>query len=86
MQTYYLMMIDNFKFIVHNQNSVLQVTQQNEGSITNIIAIFKASNSFKHWDKMENFKCEIKEILFVNNAFGTDSPYSEKINKFLNNN
>lgn len=30
MQTYYLMMIDNFKFIVHNQNSVLQVTQQNE--------------------------------------------------------
>ena len=91
MQTYYLLMIDSFKFVIHKQSSNLQVTQQNEGGITNIVAIFKASDNFRHWVSMENFQVDkklygkIKEVLFKNPSFTEQGSYQDKINNFLNN-
>ena len=86
MQTYYLLMIDSFKLVVHTQSSSLQVTQQNEGGVTNIVAIFKALDNWKYWDKMENFNGEIKEVIFKNPSFTEQGSYQDKINNFLNNN
>ena len=85
MQTYYLLMIDSYKFIVHNQNSSLQVTQQNEGGVTNIVAIFKAHDNWRYWDKMEDFKQDIKEVIFINPSFTEQGSYKNEINNFLNN-
>ena len=86
MQTYYLIMIDNFKFIVHKENSQLSVTQEHEGKISNIVAIFKADNNSKYWAKMENFKENIIEIIYKNSSFTEQGSYKNKINNFLNNN
>tara|TARA_R100001594_G_scaffold145293_1_gene195298 strand:+ start:368 stop:628 length:261 start_codon:yes stop_codon:yes gene_type:complete len=84
METYYLLLIDNYKFIISKENSSLQVTQQNEGQISNIVAIFKGQNNFKYWEKMENFNEKITEIIYKNKAF-TEGSYANKINNFLNN-
>lgn len=86
MKTYYLLMIDSFKFVIHAQSSSLQVTQQNEGGITNIVAIFKANDNFKYWEKMELFNQKIKEVMFTNPSFTEQGSYQDKINNFLNNN
>ena len=56
MKTYYLLLIDNYKFIIHKQISNLSVTQDHEGSITDIVAIFKARDNSKHWTKIDDFK------------------------------
>ena len=85
MQTYYLLMIDAFKFVVHKQSSNLQVTQQNEGGITNIVAIFRARDNWMHWEKMENFNEDIKEVIFTNPSFTEQGSYKDEINNFLNN-
>ena len=85
MQTYYLLMIDSFKFVVHKQSSSLQVTQHNEGGVTNIVAIFKAHDNCKYWEKMEKFNEKIKEIIFTNPSFTELGSYQVKINNFLNN-
>ena len=82
MKTYYLLMIDDFKFIVHEANSSLQATQQHEGSITNIVAIFKATSISKYWEKIEEFHEVIEEVIYKNPAF-TEGAYKNKINNFL---
>ena len=84
MKTYYLVMIDSYKFNIHKQSAQLQVTQQHEGSITNIVAIFKANNNFKYWCKMNDFKENIKEVIFKNTLFTEQGSYKNKINNFLN--
>ena len=85
MKTYYLLMIDSYKFIVHKQDSNLQVTQQNEGGITNIVAIFKATEIWKYWNKMEDFHETIGEIIYKNPSFTEQGSYQNEINNFLNN-
>ena len=82
MKTYYLLMIDNFKFIVHDASSSLQVTQQEEGSITNIVAIFKATSTCNHWKKIDDFNEVINEVIYINPTF-TQGAYKNKINNFL---
>tara|TARA_Y100001938_G_scaffold124767_1_gene175089 strand:+ start:237 stop:497 length:261 start_codon:yes stop_codon:yes gene_type:complete len=84
METYYLLLIDNYKFIISKETASLQVTQQNEGQISNIVAIFKAKRNFCYWEKMEYFDQEITEIIYKNKAF-TEGSYANKINNFLNN-
>ena len=84
MKTYYLLMIDSFKFVVHKQDSNLQVTQQHEGGITNIVAIFRANDSCKYWEKMEDFKENITETIFKNPSFTDQGTYQNEINNFLN--
>ena len=85
METYYLLMIDSFKFVIHKQSSNLQVTQQNEGGITNIVAIFRSPDNCKYWEKMENFKGDIKDVIFKNPSFTDQGSYKNEINNFLNN-
>ena len=85
MSTYYLLMIDGYKFVVHKQGSSLQVTQQNNGgSVSDIVAIFKANDSWKYYEDMEDFNEDIKEIIFKNHLFTEQGSYKEKINNFLN--
>ena len=86
MKTYYLLMIDSFKFVVHKQSSNLQVTQQNEGGITNIVAIFRSLDNCKYWEKMEDFHETIGEVIFKNRFFTDQGSYQNEINNFLNNN
>jgi len=87
MSIYYLLMIDGYKFVVHKQSSLLQVTQQNiGGSISNIVAIFKANDSWKHYENMEDFNEDIKEIVFENYLFTEQGSYKEIINNFLTQN
>ena len=78
-------MIDSFKFVVHKQSSSLQVTQQNEGGVTNIVAIFKAHDNWKYWEEMEKFDEKIKEVIFTNPSFTEQGSYKDVINNFLNN-
>ena len=85
METYYLTMISSYKFVIHKQSSSMQVTQQNEGNITNIVAIFKAGDNFKHYENLEDFNETIKEVIFKNYLFTEHGSYKEKINNFLNN-
>ena len=84
MKTYYLLMIDNYKFIIHKQISNLSVTQDHEGSITDIVAIFTARDNSKYWTKIEDFKENIEEVVFTNYLFTQQGSYKTKINNFLN--
>ncbi len=82
-ETYYLTIID-YKFIIHKEKSSLQVTQQNEGQISDLVAIFKAGDNGKYWSKFDDFSEKIQDVLYINPAF-KQGVYAEKINNFLNN-
>tara|TARA_R100000951_G_scaffold84732_1_gene72480 strand:+ start:113 stop:379 length:267 start_codon:yes stop_codon:yes gene_type:complete len=82
MKTYYLTMINNYKFIVHQETAKLQVTQAEEGSISDLVAIFKARDNFKYWENLENFKTKVNSVVYINPSF-KQGAYAEKVNNFL---
>ena len=85
MNKYYLLMIDNCKFVIHKETSNLNVTLNNNGNVSDIVAIFTANDNWKHFTDLENFSEKIKDVLYYNHGFIAGS-YKEKINNFLNNN
>ena len=81
--TYYLTMIDDWKFIIHKETSLLSVTQEHEGEISNLVAIFKATDNWKHWTKFDEFNEKIDSVIYINPSF-QQGIYVDKINNFLN--
>ena len=82
MKTYFILEIDSCRYILQKDYSQCSVTQQEEGTITGIVAIVKGFDNCKYWDQIDNSINDIKEIVYINNSY-VNSAIVKKLNNHL---
>ena len=69
METYFILEINGCRYIMQKNYSQFSVTQQEEGTITGLVAIVTGFDNGKYWNSLENSIDDIREITYINNSY-----------------